>query len=456
MQTLISTGGNLLMAGILLAVGTAVATGLASGIAKTVGGEAAGWVLSEIFGSPDNKEADEIKALGKELDSVEAAVKAVSVQISKDTAEILEELKVINQQQLYTAWEVRDNDLQQYITRLNVQYTRFLQYAAAPKTTSRQDVDNLVSEILDTNNGAGVVMAEIKTLMVGSGRDKGVLALWSQMVEPLIADGTMDHVDALNAYLSYYITAAYAQQRALYLLVEAYHKQNNDPVAEQQRVQYRQFVRAQELPFLGNIERMLRAELKGGEVRESSGIGHTYGYITALQEYSACGFYRIGYNPTQVRNRAERILANSLCLGPDESRVVVWMIYPPLTPYPHYGKNLDFNTVDVPIVEASNPHGEGIRPSYADVLETHGGKMSYDWYNSPHSFKRMVYENVTPGSYVMKDLNGRNGLDPVNGSNQETDYFQAPIYLGHQLIVNEVAKIAFMDFGVYVDRRALT
>ena len=157
------------MVGILAAVGTAVVTGLVSGAASEVGGSAAGWVLGEIFGSPDTSQADAIKDLGDQLDSIASAVDALTIQLADDMKLIEKELQAIKQGQLYINWEIRDNDLQQYISRLNVQYKTFLTYAANPESTSQQEVTNLVEEILDTNQGAKVVIAEINALLVGGG-----------------------------------------------------------------------------------------------------------------------------------------------------------------------------------------------------------------------------------------------------------------------------------------------
>ncbi len=442
------------MVGILASVGTAVVTGLASGVASKISGEATGWVLDEIFGDPNDEQAQAIEKLGMQLTQVADAVAAMDRELKTDMKMIQAELKAIEQEQLYIAWEIRDNDLQNYITQINVQYNRFIEYAGNPQTTSQQEVTNLVEEILNTNNGAAVVMAQINTLLTGSGSNKSVLQLYTEMIAPLIMDGKQSCYSALDGYFNYYVNAAYAQQRALYLLVEAYHQQNNDPVAQEQRISYQNFVKSQEIPFVSSIDMMLRQELKGGIRQTSDYRSFSLDYCKGLQDYSGQAFYSGHYNPTPARAKAERILTNSLCLKSTDNRLVVWMIYPTLSDcYPHYPQK-DFDGLDVLVSVAGNPSAHGISPDYSDIVAiVADDNPGYDYYNKQHKFKRMVYQNLPGGSYVLKDMNNTQGLDPVDGSNQQINYFEAPKYLAYQMILNTTVQGNFMDFSVYADRR---
>ncbi|WP_299704632.1 hypothetical protein [uncultured Tateyamaria sp.] len=448
------------MVGILAAVGTAVVTGLVSGAAKEAGGSAAGWVLGEIFGTPDTSQADAIKDLGDQLDSIATAVEALTDQLAEDMKMIQKELRAIEQEQLYLAWEIRDNDLQQYISRLNVQYKTFLTYAANPDSTSQQEVTNLVEEILDTNQGAKVVIAEVNTLLVGGGGNsssKGVLQLWSEMTEPLIKAGKMSCYAALETYFQYYVASAYAQQRALYLVIEAYHQSGNDPAAQEARRTYQDYVKSQEIPFVQNIDAMLRMQLQGGVHAASSGKTYDFDYVKALQEYSSSGFWVGAYTPSATRARAERIITNSMCLADDKNRLVIWMIYPPVnTGGQNTPKSVDFNNVSVEVQVAGNEAGASYPPAYINDIVTNpvpGINNPSDYFKQAHYARRMVFEDLPGGSYVMKDKNGQDGLDPVSGSNQKTDYFQAPQYLTHQMILNGTVKGACLDFSIYADMK---
>ncbi|GAB4393006.1 MAG: hypothetical protein Tsb0032_10750 [Kiloniellaceae bacterium] len=451
------------MIGILAAIGTAVATGLAGGAAKKAGGAAAGWVLEEIFGDPDEEQVQAIEQLGDQLTSVQNAVAALGEELSRDMDLIQKELKEIKLEQLYIAWQTVDNDLQQYITQLDVQYGRFLGYAASPKTTTKEEVTELIDEILNTNNGAAVVMAQINKLLIGSESAKGALQLYSEMVQPLVRDGKQSCYAAIRNYFNYYVTAAYAQQRALYLLVEAFHEDGNDTLAQRQRDGYQAMVKSQEIPFVSVVDTLLHEEMLGGIQLVDGHTLYTYDYVHALQDYSAQGFYDGTYSPTEVRAEAEELLTASLCLAPDHNRLVLWMVYPPLDMGYAQLKGKNFNNVDVQVRDAGNASAPGISASYSNVviINRSNGEKGPRNYVRDHSFKRMVFEDLPGGSYVMKDENGQNGLDPVASSNEaRTAYFQTPKYLTYQMVLNTEAQGAFMDFEVYANNltrmRALT
>lgn len=429
------------MAGILVAITTSIVGGLI-----TSGIEAgAGWVLKGIEGDTGQSESE---ALAKELNYIEGAVNGLQKELAKDTALILKELKVIQQQQLYQAWETRDNDLQDYITKINVQYSRFLSYARNPNTTSKADVASLVNEILDSNNGASVSLAEINTLLKGSGPNKGVLQLYREMTEPIIVDGKINGYDALNSYFQYFMDASYAQCRALYLLIEAFHYQNNDGVAEEQYDDYRKLALSQELPFISNVQYFLRGEILGGFVKPPNALwAVTLGSANALQDFWAQSAYVSGYTPTAVRAKAERIFSNSLALKKDETRIVVNMVY-----NKYYGTKSPYNldSVLVPIVSASLMSPTEIQPVKSDVIQIpYENKASVNYSTENLTLKRMVYTNVPGDSYKMKDMNSQSGLAPHGGSGGRTSYFQNPKYLDHLLIVNEGSQHTSMDFACY-------
>ncbi|WP_299749194.1 hypothetical protein [uncultured Tateyamaria sp.] len=397
--------------------------------------------------------------MGDQLDSIASAVDVLTKQLTDDMKLIEKELKAIEQGQLYNAWQIRDNDLQQYIARFNVQYKTFLTYAANPDSTSQQEVTNLVEEILDTNEGAKVVISEVNTLLVGGGgtsSSKGVLQLWSEMIEPLIKNGKMSCYTALETYFQYYVASAYAQQRALYLVIEAYHQSGNDPAAQEQRRTYQDYVKRQELPFVQNIDAMLRMQLAGGVNRNPTQLSYDFDYVKALQEYSSGGFWAGAYTPSASRARAERIITNSMCLAEGKNRLVIWMTYPPLM---HGGHNLpktiDFSNVSVEVQAASNDVGVSYPPAYIDDIVTKPGPGLVEppnYFEQAHSARRMVFEDLPGGSYVMKDRNGQDGLAPISGSNTDKRYFQDPKYLSHQMILNGTVRGACMDFGIYPEQ----
>ncbi|OUR97687.1 hypothetical protein A9Q86_15860 [Flavobacteriales bacterium 33_180_T64] len=429
------------MAGILVAISTSIVAGLIT----TGLEEGAGWVLKGIEGDTGQSESE---ALEKELSYIEGAINGLQKELAKDTALILKELKAIQQQQLYQAWETRDNDLQDYITKVNVQYSRFLSYAKNPNSTSKADVANLVNEILDSNSGAAVSLAEINTLLTGSGPNKGVLQLYREMTEPIIIDGKINGYDALNSYFQYFMDASYAQCRALYLLIEAFHYKNNDAVAEEQYDNYQKLALTQEIPFISNVQYFLRGEILGGFVKPQGFLwAISLGSINASQDFWAQSGYVSGYSPTEARAKAERIFSNSLALKKNENRIVLNMVY-----NTGYGTRSPFNldSVHVPIVSASQTSPSEIQPTKSDLIKIpYQNKASVNFSTEALTLKRMVYTNVPGDSYQMKDMNDQSGLAPQGGSAGRTSYFQNPKYLDHLLIVNEGSKHSSMDFACY-------
>lgn len=443
------------MIGILAAIGTEIVKGLAGGIAQEVGGQAAGWALSKIFGG-DSGETEAIQQLSDQLTQVANEVAQMDEEMQEWFGIIQEELIAIQQQQLYIAWQIRDNDLQGYITTLNVMYDRFISYTNNPATTSKDQISNLVDDILDTNDGAAVIIAQISNILVGSGSDKGALQLYTEMSETLVANGKQSCYKTIDDYFNYYINAAYAQQTALYLLIEAFHQQNNDPLAQQQRILYRNYVKSQEIPFVANVEKILRQQLavlhKGSSIYDSNGFSWTT--VNALQDYSGQAYYNSYdyYKPTSVRNIAEQILLYSLCLEKGSNRIVVYMIWPTLSTDGMLYGNKEFD--DIPIFIKNNETEEEITTSYSDVVQTIAKDQeehTYDCYNTEHKFKRIVYQDVPYGTYTLKDINNTPGLEPVDGSNQSINYFQDPMYLSYKMTINSFVQGSFMDFSVYAD-----
>ncbi len=437
------------MVGIVAAIGAGIVSSLiASGIEA-----GAGWVLKGIEGDTGASEAE---ALGKELSYIENAIDGLRSDLAKDTAEIMNELKVINQEQLYTAWEVRDSDLQKYITAINVQYSRYVSYAKNPTTTKKSDVAQLVTEILDTNSGAAVAMAQISTLLAGSGSDKSVLQLYREMTGPVIVNSTIHGSEAMNSYFQYYINASYAQCRALYLLIEAFHYKNNDALAETQYCDYRALAKAQEMPFISNVQYFLRDSMLGGALTgHQGGFATTVQYNTSAQDYWAKTYYASGYDPTEARAKAERIFSNSLAMKKGENRIAVNMVYG--TGLGDGTRNL--NHVTVPLVSASDALGKEFGPARIDMINIPSESKSiagHPFSTDQLTLKRMVYENLPGDAYIMKDMNGEASLKPQAGSGTKYDYFQAPKYLKHQMIVNEVSKNTSMDFASFHQQRALS
>lgn len=144
-----------------------------------------------------------------------------------------------------------------------------------------------------------------------------------------------------------------------------------------------------------------------------------------------------------------------MCLAEGENRLVIWMTYPPLIHGGHYvPKSIDFNNVSVEVQVAGNDAGTSYPPAYINDIVTKPGPGLFkppNYFEQAHLARRMVFEDLPGGSYVMKDRNGQDGFDPISGSNTDKRYFQDPKYLSHQMILNATVRGAFLDFGVYAD-----
>ena len=409
------------MAGIIVGImGSLLATGIEKG---------AEGILGEIEKGLGKK------TIGDELDSIQNAVAGLQVDLARDTAEILKQLKIIKQQELYIAWEVRDTLLQKFLSQLSVQYSRLVLYGCNPKSTTKNEAAELAKEILNSNDGAEVSLNNINSLVTGSGSDKGVLELFREMTVPLVESGAMKFQDAINAYFQYYMNIAYAQCNAIYLLVEAFNFQkSNNPKAQEMFVEYRKLAYSQEIPFISNLNYFLKA----GSVHNDEHTSPTISNNLALQDYLGQGLFDLGYIPTASRAKAERIFSNTLGLRKKETRIVVNMIVNTSV----FKEALD---MDTPIVSASKDIPVPVSPDKEDIFTLSSSPVG------AISIRRMVFNNVTGDSYRLQDMNGQEGYLPWSGSHSggKTLYFMDPKYLNHLLIVNEGSKHTSMDFQCY-------
>ena len=72
--------------------------------------------------------------------------------------------------------------------------------------------------------------------------------------------------------------------------------------------------------------------------------------------------------------------------------------------------------------------------------------------NPDDNIKRFIYNDLEPGTYVLQNMNGKDGLNPAvynGGGPPVTSYFQNQAYLNYQMTINSVANSGFMDFNPY-------
>ena len=416
-----------------------VGKGLANGALSNIGGQAMGFVLDQIFGGTGDSSA--IAKLGEQLNQIEGMIQELLKELSKDFATIEKQLADIKQEQLYTAWELRDNSAQEKIANINTQYNTYVEFAQNPKTTTKASIEQLTTDILNTNVGAANNRQQLYMMVTGSGEDKGLLQLWQEMVAPLIAANKMSFYDAIENYMDYYATIVYAQMRATVLLVEAYNHEKNPPLAKQTWDDYRKIVDQQELYFVTYFDVFAASELS--KWRTTIYISNVpFAAIDARQSFYAGSSFG-WHQPTSLHQQAEALLAYAQSMGPDERRIVVWMVYPRDYPYGSQPKPItNFDQIDISITSVDQSVAGDVKPASSNVLQIPT--------NPDHTIKRFIFLPQLDGAYVLKDMNGTPGLPDITGYSGNV-YFQHPNYLAFKMSVSPNKQFDFTEFAPYSD-----
>lgn len=184
--------------------------------------------------------------IGTKLSSIENSVAQIVLQNQK----ILDALTKIEQQQLYANWQMVNINVVNYVTTIQTCYQLYSQYVANAQHTGKADINNLMMNIINANNGPLNAINVINTNILGSGQQKGLLQLWSEMVTPLIQGGLMDYRDAVSQYMDYYKQLAFAQLTATNLVMEYYSYQNEPTNRSAFYNSYKQVLLSQEVPFI--------------------------------------------------------------------------------------------------------------------------------------------------------------------------------------------------------------
>jgi hypothetical protein len=439
---------------------TFVAKNVAEGALSEVGTTGAGWVLSSIFGNQGGSNqqlANEIQQIGNQLTSIQTTLDQLKAQLATAFGEIQQELKEINQEELYLAWQQRNSQLQIFLAQIDTQYTLFTTYAQNANTTSQAEIAALVDEIKNSNNGAGVSLRNVQEIVRGAGLEKGVLQLWAEMVTPLVAQSRISYSTAAQSYLNYHTNIIYGALRAINLLVEAFNQQGNHPVASSQFSAYQANMAALEAPFLVQLERIAYAAMRDGAtwttIKSDRPVDQLhYDYWGVIQYLYASGWFATEYQPSVMRRWAEEILYAAQALGAAQRRIVVWMLHPGNIFFP---QNVNFDSAAVQLISGTSD--ATISPDASATLinemVTVRGPASRPALPQQRLIKRFVFgKTLTDGPYSLAD----NTSFPTNeGSNQQTDYFMDGLYLDYTLQVSGDSPFDFMDFATYIDPNPL-
>ena len=429
---------------------------VAVGIARAPGSAIVGRVLNLIFGGSNDAA---IMELGEKLDVVQQSINQLSKMLDDSTAEILRELEEIQEQQRYQAWSNKNAEVTKQITRINVQYSRLVEFSQSPGTTAPALVEALISEILSTIGGAEVALNQLHRQVLNFGLDTGALELFADMVFPTIEARERLYEDALDNFIAYYSEILYAQAQAIYVLIEAYNALEAHPEiapqakgsAEKVYEKYLQMVKAQEVTFITLVHRIMSRYRVDFEIQKQLEPGPS-SFPNLFVSSTSSGnrglqaqkhFLDGWYTPDPHLLEAEEICASAL--GQGSGRIVVYMCYPSLRSptIPQFPSN--FAGVDIDLSLASNPLGDSFEATRKDFL------IIEDKASEPRAnltIKRFVFDELPYDTYLMRDKIGTEGLIPISGS-FGTVHFQSDRSLRHVMALNPEFQFDLLTFTPY-------
>jgi hypothetical protein len=409
---------------------------IASGFLGAIGSNMAGFVLDSIFGDSSNKEVMEaIQQIGDQLKQIGYALQQISAEMRQGFADIKQELVKLHMDNLYLQWQEKDVGVQAAITQISTQYGRYIEYAQNGATTTKAQVNELVKEILNTNNGAEPSLQQINSLVLSVGMSKGVLQLWQEMVSPLVAKGVISYGAASAAYLDYYGHILFGQARAAGLLVEAYNKNGDTNNAKATHTNYRRILRGQEAELLKNLEPAFFAATTEGSTW--LGYNKSLDYFLVWQALMAQGSYVSSYRPTLERQAAEDLLASAYSLLPNERRIVVLMVVP-------YG-GTEFKNATPNLI----PAGESGKPIPPDSVTNTMLQVTVKGRDEEWLLRRFLYTtDISDGTYRL-DPAINDKYPPRTGSAGKTWYFLDSFYSDYILSVDPGSPNNFLDFSPY-------
>jgi hypothetical protein len=416
------------------------------------------------------QQGEALAALGRQLTGIAMAISQITGMIKN----IQQLLQKIGQEQLYQDWRLVDVQIAEYIDSIDTAFTTYGDYVSTFKTTPTNEVEQLVIEILSSNDGPKVGLGAIHDFIMSNGQARGVLQLWSAMVTPLVQQGQMDYRLAVKQYFQYYQSLAYAQLRATNLVMEGYNYNNDHANARKVWDRYTSYLLLQEDVFITWLVPLVYAGQQGGVFKftNDNWIVNFTAYHSAMQFNPGVQYVRgdletpgdAFYSPSQIFKDAEELLANLFVTGPKDRRIVVHMIYPdgfginPLLD----GLNLTLSPVGstktVSAVSANRLGGpyqfprlpEDYNPFFPDQNIYNGAAGFY--------LKRYVFSDNDGGlkdaQYRLTNLNGHNGLVEkatyMTGEHgfPPTPFLQDNI-VNYPLQVTAADKFDFMNFMAY-------
>jgi hypothetical protein len=426
-------------------------------------------------GSPDQltmlqnsvtQQAGVVADLGGTLVALSQSVNAITGVI----AGIQELLSAINQLELYEAWQQVDSLITGYISATQTSYRTYGHYISNYQTTGSAEIGLLISDIMSTNVGPAVAVTAINNFIAAEGQAQGVLQLWVNMVEPLIANGALDYREAINGYFAYYQRLVYAQLQATNLVLEAYNYQNDPTQAGLAWEDYRSALWGQEASFLNGVVQLvsLGASSPWPKAGPGPGSSPTFSGVHAVIQLNPTvqqtpigsisgGVPACYYEPSSIFTRAETLLANLYATGTFDRRIVLHMLY-----LNDDQTNGLVSQVNLSLTSSMTGQISARTATLLGPYECHCGLLDENFFytdgTSPGFFvKRFVFMADANGgalqdtTYNITNINNTEGLYPI-----ETYISQVkmPFMLGelfeYDLSVDETSPFDFMNFMAYM------
>jgi hypothetical protein len=400
--------------------------------------------------------------IGNTLTSVSAALASITGQI-----ENLEQLlQSVGQEQLYLEWQAVDNQLVNYLAGIDTAFKTYADYISDYANTKTTLVEELTTDILDTNVGPQVGINAISTHITGGDQAKGVLQLWSDMVQALVLGEALDYREAVKQYQNYYKRLVYAQLRATTLVMEAYNYQGTPNQAETAWATYRKLLIAQEQPFIAGLLPLVCAGVAASWYPNPDGVNYRMALIGAVLQINpalqtlltttASSGQTDFYAPSSIFLNAEKLLANLYLTDPTDRRIVVYMTY---------ANDPEISTVVSSAKLTLSPEsGADLSPVSEEdfgpftIIGPKNSLIDRNFLNGGPFFRRFVFTGsdagpLADGTYFLTNLNGQDGLVPLKtaASGPIPLPFMNPNIYNYPLAINGVAQpFDFMNFVCYM------
>ncbi len=426
-------------------------------------------LLNSVLGAV-TQQTNQLQALGSQLSSMAAQINAIQGEI--DNIDHL--LSAINQEQLYLSWQVQDAPISQLIAMVRSSHQNYGNYIAANSGTNSYLVSAFVSGILSQNIVSSASTVINSAITGQGGQSKGLLELWSNMVLPLVANGTIDYREAVSQYMEYYKRLAYAQLQATNLAMEAYNfNPTSSPVftpniqAVDQWKTYREYLLSQEEPFINSLFPLVAAasQLNAPSLLHGDLVNFMFTSPAACMDLNpelqssppiipnGVTLPTAYYEPSQLFREAEQLLANLYVTEPRDRRIVVYMTYPDRAKYvlvESVTVTLGINALQPTASSKTSPFPINLHddPNWFDlgVTDTFGICL-----------KRFVFSadpnnpELKDGAHNLTNLNGANGLLPLETyfNNGFLVPFMSDNVVGYPLAISSSSPFDFMNFAAY-------